>query len=70
MICPESRRVDGCMGGSIVHDIDCILDRIHDRAGLGGQVDLEANIIAGLRDGQGQRGMTVRQLIKASLVLQ
>ena len=38
------------MGGVIVYDIGPILDRIHDRGGLGGQVDLEADMIAGHRD--------------------
>src|SRR5258708_36692129 len=38
----------GGNGGGIVYDISPVIDRIHDRLGLGSQVDLEANMIAGL----------------------
>jgi len=46
----------GGMGGGIVYDIGPILDRIHNCAGLSGQVDLEADMIAGLRVGRGRVG--------------
>ena len=48
----------GGMGGGIVYDIGPFLDRIHDCAGLGCQVDLEASAsrIAGLRVGRGRGG--------------
>jgi len=37
------------MSGGIVENIGPILDRVHDRSGLGGQVDLEADVVACVR---------------------
>jgi len=50
------------MSGGIVDNIHALLDRVHDRSGLGGQVDLEADMVACLGAGaeaEGDDGETV-----------
>ena len=50
------------MSGGIVDDVGAILDRVHDRSGLGRQVDLEADMVACLgarAKAEGDDGETV-----------
>jgi hypothetical protein len=50
------------MSGGIVDDIRAFLDRVHDRSGLGGQIDLEADVVTCLGAGaeaEGDDGETV-----------
>ena len=46
----------GGVGGGIVYDIGAVVDGIHDSAGLGRQIDLEANVVAGVGAGAETEG--------------
>lgn len=60
------------MSGGIVDDIGAFLDRVHNRLGLGGQIDLEADVVACLGAGpeaEGDDGETVDKLLAGFAVV-